>query len=398
MAQIVYPGNAVPADVASGKTYSAGAYYNATGTSTKTIGNGDQLGMNRVKFVPNAITAPNSLMSSGVYIDPQSYNSSSTYLLYGSSIQAPDVGLRRVVRNTGALVWELPSQIGIILIDLDASGNIYAGMTDGVRKFERSGTLIWTYNFSSPCEFVKGYSDGGCICCFADGTVARLNASGYLMWESPSSGYGAVKGLEVDTAGTIYVGHASAGPNPSTLRRIRPNDGADLSFGSELRSVAGMCLYKYLDAPIWHGLFVAFTSADATYQNHFRILSLAGTDNGTSSLVKLGATPANVWFDPAYRRILVTFSSGNADSAGSFGGFNLVAFYADWYFAQSIRAKDYVWGQNSAFIWGAHKRAVSTHAGEVITGDHLKDYLMVGNSPITYEHFGNQGYVRIVQR
>jgi hypothetical protein len=100
------------------------------------------------------------------------------------------------------------------ILGTDSSGNIYAGATSAVFKWNREGTLIWARTVSGP--FINGgwidasgniYLAGAYYSSNYYGWLAKLDTSGTLQWQRSLNGsaqdlwYNAT----VDAAGNIYV-------------------------------------------------------------------------------------------------------------------------------------------------------------------------------------------------
>jgi len=142
--------------------------------------------------------------------------------------------------SQGNLVW-LAQANGVRAIAVAADGSVCAvgrsepGVTDKyeVIKIDAHGRRLWTSRFSGAAEdylvpVSVRFDDAGNVCAAGSEGTARFDTNGNLLWLASES---RVRALEVDASGHIYVAGSAYGHEPGYgLRTIKYDPGGRIQW------------------------------------------------------------------------------------------------------------------------------------------------------------------------
>lgn len=122
---------------------------------------------------------------------------------------------------SGQLILSIPTGVDIYAysIAVDKYGNIHMGLNDNtVRKYNSSGTLLWTYSgHTNWIRHIAVDKDGNVYSSSRDKTVKKLDSSGNLLWTFTGH-LNEVWSVAVDDLGHVY-----SGSNDKTVKKINPS-------------------------------------------------------------------------------------------------------------------------------------------------------------------------------
>lgn len=230
MAQVVYPGDVTPADVAAGRKFSSGPYYNAVGTSPYKYGSGDVFQYNEVRRTGTMLEMwrnnnPN-VPAYSVAVDPLG-----KFLYAGTSDTTKTI--RRLDPYTGAEIWAnniVPSN-AVNSVQTDADGNVYIAQyvqgsgVRAVRKLNSTGAEVWanTEVDSAYDIAIDVYRNVYVAHNTNTRVVRKLNANGVEQWANTDvlSAYG----VAVNSSGDTIVSTHNVSGGGKSVRALNASGG-----------------------------------------------------------------------------------------------------------------------------------------------------------------------------